>query len=615
MPGPIPPGGQPTAQTRTVDPTAGVASRRFPATASSVGQARRFLLGRLPAGGAERTDALVLMLSELATNAVQHAATEFEVSVRVSPDCVRVEVSDGAPGYPTLQEPATDAPHGRGLIIVRSLAEAWGVEMRRDRPGKTVWFRVARVVAGGGRSGTGPVDRRAPRRRPGSRCPRRRAGGGVSGRGSRAQLARPRRASGARRPARRRGGHRPGRRDPLRQRGGRGAHGLAPRVPPRTARGRPRARVPHAAGGRRLRRVRARPGRGARRAPAARRDQARRRFGRRHRAGHQHLRSSAGRPRGRRHLAPARRAHAAALVRADERAARDPGRRADRRAPGGAAALDPRAPPRLGRDHAVGPLGQRGAGLPARVDARAEHRAGLRTGEGGRPDERERGPPPLGHGARRAAVGARSHDGPALHDGRAGAGRDAERLCLPRALPRRVRRDREDAEPSPARARPLGGGTDGRRRRPLGRAAARIDTSGRTRAAGRRTARGPPAQRVPPPGDPGALRGPRLPRHGGAAGPGVGPRHGRPVPDRHRGRGRPDAPDGGVARRPGQAGADRGVARRVPARPRGRPPDRPGHAQRPLDVERAHGRRVAARRPAATSATTPYSRRSASRRT
>jgi len=118
------------------------ASRRFPADAASVGQARRFLLGRLPDGRADAADALVLMLSELATNAVRHAATEFEVTVHVVGETRRVvvEVTDAAGGDPTPQEPAADALHGRGLHIVRTLADAWGVDMRRDRPGKTVWF-------------------------------------------------------------------------------------------------------------------------------------------------------------------------------------------------------------------------------------------------------------------------------------------------------------------------------------------------------------------------------------------------------------------------------------------------------------------------------------------
>ena len=102
-----------------------------------------------------------------------------------------------------------------------------------------------------------------------------------------------------------------------------------------------------------------------------------------------------------------RREEAAALVGADERAARDPRRRPDRRASGRAAPLDPGPAPRLGRDDAVGGLGRPGAGLPARVDAHARHRPRLRAGEGGRSDQRERGPPPLGPGARRAPVGRR----------------------------------------------------------------------------------------------------------------------------------------------------------------------------------------------------------------
>jgi hypothetical protein len=96
------------------------ASRRFPAATTSVGQARRFLIE-------------------------QHAATEFEVSVHIAADAssVRVEVSDDARGYPTPQDPVGDAPHGRGLHIVRTVADAWGLEMHRGREGKTVWFSSA----------------------------------------------------------------------------------------------------------------------------------------------------------------------------------------------------------------------------------------------------------------------------------------------------------------------------------------------------------------------------------------------------------------------------------------------------------------------------------------
>src|SRR5277367_682374 len=107
----------------STDRSTTAAARRFPAATSSVGQARRFVLAQLPGASDGEADALVLMLSELATNAVQHAATEFEVGVRVAPDghLVRVEVTDAAPSFPTPQEEIADAPHGRGLQIVQTL--------------------------------------------------------------------------------------------------------------------------------------------------------------------------------------------------------------------------------------------------------------------------------------------------------------------------------------------------------------------------------------------------------------------------------------------------------------------------------------------------------------
>ena len=55
-----------------------------------------------------------------------------------------------ATGFPTPQDQAADAPHGRGLHIVRTLADAWGIEMRRDQPGKTVWFSLPLAAHDGG---------------------------------------------------------------------------------------------------------------------------------------------------------------------------------------------------------------------------------------------------------------------------------------------------------------------------------------------------------------------------------------------------------------------------------------------------------------------------------
>ena len=131
-------------ETSEIETMTSTAARRFPATPASVSLARGFAAAALPDFSPDEADDLVLLLSELAANAVQHAATEFEVAVFMAPDgrSVRVEVSDGDPGYPVPQRQATDAPHGRGLHIVHALADAWGVEMHRDQPGKTVWFTL-----------------------------------------------------------------------------------------------------------------------------------------------------------------------------------------------------------------------------------------------------------------------------------------------------------------------------------------------------------------------------------------------------------------------------------------------------------------------------------------
>jgi anti-sigma regulatory factor (Ser/Thr protein kinase) len=109
------------------------------------------------------------MLSELATNAVQHAETDFEVAIWVTPDAegrsVLVRVTDEAPGRPVPLDPRADEPHGRGLRIVESLAAGWGVESQQGCPGKTVWFRSRLGSADGvvaDRKGHGEEDGPAP---------------------------------------------------------------------------------------------------------------------------------------------------------------------------------------------------------------------------------------------------------------------------------------------------------------------------------------------------------------------------------------------------------------------------------------------------------------------
>ena len=119
---------------------------RLPAEPGSAGRARSFTAARFAAAGmgARATDIGLLLVSELATNALRHAGTEFEVEVRTTPTGVRVAVSDEDPAHPREPQarPGPEAEGGRGIAIVTELADRWGVA--GDPLGKTVWFEVDR---------------------------------------------------------------------------------------------------------------------------------------------------------------------------------------------------------------------------------------------------------------------------------------------------------------------------------------------------------------------------------------------------------------------------------------------------------------------------------------
>jgi len=80
---------------------------------------------------------VALVVTELASNAVQHAGTSYTVQVEWDPSVVRIEVTDEGEGMPTCTVPAPGTGHGRGLVLVDTLAREWGV--RRETTGKTVW--------------------------------------------------------------------------------------------------------------------------------------------------------------------------------------------------------------------------------------------------------------------------------------------------------------------------------------------------------------------------------------------------------------------------------------------------------------------------------------------
>jgi anti-sigma regulatory factor (Ser/Thr protein kinase) len=116
---------------------------RFPPQRASVAAARQFVTDTLIAAGVTSVlDEARLLTSELATNAVVHAATDFSVSVHIGAGRVYVEVRDGDPVGRASQRTATSTLPlgGQGLRIVGRVAGSWGT--RVEDHSKVVWFSV-----------------------------------------------------------------------------------------------------------------------------------------------------------------------------------------------------------------------------------------------------------------------------------------------------------------------------------------------------------------------------------------------------------------------------------------------------------------------------------------
>lgn len=112
---------------------------RWSAQPTHVGDARSFVLDCLAETDLMRlSHAVVLVVSELATNVVLHARTPFTVTLARRDAWLVIEVRDHLAGRVVLPEPTDEIElSGRGLEIVQALSEAWGVWPRRD--GKSVW--------------------------------------------------------------------------------------------------------------------------------------------------------------------------------------------------------------------------------------------------------------------------------------------------------------------------------------------------------------------------------------------------------------------------------------------------------------------------------------------
>jgi anti-sigma regulatory factor (Ser/Thr protein kinase) len=139
------------------------ASVTLPSDPASVAAARTYVVGTLTEWGlptdADLSDTVRLIVSELATNAVQHTLGQsptFTVELALDRDeRLRIGVTDSHPRFPKRLPAAVQQDNGRGMVIIRWLTAEGGGRLR-VRPtregGKTVsielpWTPPGRPVA------------------------------------------------------------------------------------------------------------------------------------------------------------------------------------------------------------------------------------------------------------------------------------------------------------------------------------------------------------------------------------------------------------------------------------------------------------------------------------
>ncbi|MEV0627771.1 ATP-binding protein [Nonomuraea wenchangensis] len=118
------------------------ASWTLPATASSVPRARRAARGLLAEWGppSETGETAELLVSELVTNAIQHARGPVVLSMWARGGRLRCEVADADPRPPRPRHAGEQDEGSRGLELVEALADTWG--STPSRRGKVVWFEL-----------------------------------------------------------------------------------------------------------------------------------------------------------------------------------------------------------------------------------------------------------------------------------------------------------------------------------------------------------------------------------------------------------------------------------------------------------------------------------------
>jgi anti-sigma regulatory factor (Ser/Thr protein kinase) len=139
-----------SASARRAEP---VLRRSFPARPGSAAEARRAVVAFAMASVAR--DTLVLLASELVTNAVRHAGpaahdpaamdNAIDLVLELGAGEMRMSVHDDGPGFVPPKMNGDRREGGRGLMLVDSLCKDWGVQTEGE--GCTVWCTIEAAAA------------------------------------------------------------------------------------------------------------------------------------------------------------------------------------------------------------------------------------------------------------------------------------------------------------------------------------------------------------------------------------------------------------------------------------------------------------------------------------
>jgi anti-sigma regulatory factor (Ser/Thr protein kinase) len=114
----------------------------LPPRAQAVSASRDWVRSCRPQVPPQVLDDVLLLASELVTNAVRHGQGEITCRLWPGRDVVRFEVADRGDALPQEVDRGLVADSGRGLRIVDTLASRWGTVPAQHQGGKTVWFEL-----------------------------------------------------------------------------------------------------------------------------------------------------------------------------------------------------------------------------------------------------------------------------------------------------------------------------------------------------------------------------------------------------------------------------------------------------------------------------------------